>query len=315
MGAAGPARIIFAGSPDFAVPSLEALAVSGNELVTVLTQPDRPAGRGRVQRASPVKTAADALGIEVLQPESFRDAGIVEGLASLQADLMVVVAYGLLLPSAVLGLPRAGCVNVHASLLPRWRGAAPIQAAILAGDTHTGVSLMKMDAGLDTGPVYATAKTAIGPAETAGRLHDRLASMGAELLAGHLAAILEGSLESAAQPEDGACYAGRISKSDGEIQWSQPAAVILRMVRAYDPWPVAWTTLDGKRLRIWSAAALSGPFRGQPGDIVDVADDGLIVLTGEGALRVSELQLQGRARCTAQEFANGYAVLGKRLGP
>ncbi len=309
-------RIVFAGSPDFAVPALQAIADSRHDLCAVLTQPDRPAGRGRTLRPGPVKVAAQALGCEVLQPDTLRDQSIQARLCDLAPDLMVVVAYGQLLPEEVLAIPVHGCVNLHASLLPRWRGASPIQAAIRAGDTHTGVSLMQLDAGLDTGPVYATVELSIGPRETAGELHDRLAVAGADLLAGHLDALVAGESKPRPQPDDGVTYARRIDKADAVIDWSASADAIDRQIRAYVPWPVAETVLDGARMRIWAAEPCACPGDGpvDPGQVSGVDDRGIVVGTGSGCLRLLEVQMPGRQRVRAVDFANGVAVTGKRLG-
>jgi methionyl-tRNA formyltransferase len=315
MGLISPARIVFAGSPQFAVPSFRQLLESGHELVAVLTQPDRPAGRGRRLNPGPVKLCAIGGDLEVFQPKSLLVPAIQNQLRELRPDLMVVVAYGLLLPAEILSIPRVACVNVHASLLPRWRGASPIQTAILSGDSQTGVSLMKMDQGLDTGPVFARASTPIDPFETAGDLHDRLARIGATLLAQHLDAILEGSLVPEAQPTQGATYAGRIHKADGIISWSEPAEQIQRKIRAFNPWPVAETLIDGLRLRCWSAGKVTAADRrGSPGKIADVTDVGVRVWTGDGLLTLTEVQLPGRKKCSGVEFANGYPLIGKQLG-
>jgi methionyl-tRNA formyltransferase len=291
-------RIIFAGSPEFAVPSLDALLHSRHEVVAVLTQPDRPAGRGRQVHAGPVKQAALAAGVTVLQPLTLRDPLAQQSLRELRPDLLVVVAYGQLLPPEVLHIPRIACVNVHASLLPRWRGASPIQAAVLQGDAETGVSLMQMEAGLDTGPVYYTRRTAIGPTETAGLLQARLAAIGGELLA--------------AKP-----YAGRINKADGIIDWSQSAIAIDRSIRAFNPWPVAQTLLDGELLRCWSAIPLdaAGQASSSPGTVVSIDQRGVVVQTGDGLLILTEVQVAGKKRMPGFEFARSrvcdHAVLGR----
>ncbi len=308
-------RIVFAGSPDFAVPSLQAVAASRHEVVGVLTQPDRPAGRGREIRPGPVKAEATRHQYRVLQPESMRSADAIEALAALHPDLLVVVAYGQILSAAVLELPTRGCINVHASLLPRWRGAAPIQAAVLAGDAKTGVSLMQLEQTLDTGPVYATEETPIGPGDTAGDLHDRLAELGASLLAEQLDDIVAGRLQPVPQPAAGATYAGRIDKADAVIDWQQDARRIARMVRAYHPRPVAETTITGKRLRIWRAEPITASSTSAiPGEIVSADADDLIVQTGMGCLRVLELQLAGRKRLPAGDFARGRSLAGQVLG-
>lgn len=285
--------------------------------MAVLTQPDRPAGRGRALAAGPVKALARSLDIPVLQPQSLRDPEAQERLRALAPDLMVVVAYGLLLPPAVLGIPRRGCVNVHASLLPRWRGASPIQAAILAGDPQTGVSIMALEAGLDTGPVYGTAETPITPDETAGELEARLALLGAGTLGELLPGILAGSCKPVAQPTVGISYAGRIKKSDGMIDWSAPADRIVRSIRAYNPWPVAETRLAGLQLRCYRAVV---PGEGRPdaarppGYVLAAGPAGIDVQTGDGVLRLLRVQLPGKPQVSAADLARGHAVLGHTLG-
>ncbi|MBM4221442.1 MAG: methionyl-tRNA formyltransferase, partial [Gammaproteobacteria bacterium] len=252
------ARIIFAGSPAFATPTLQMLCDRGHRPIAVLTQPDRPAGRGRQLSASPVKQLALELGIPVLHPATLRNEAVQAELRALAPDLLVVVAYGLLLPPAVLDIPPRGCVNVHASILPRWRGASPIQAAILAGDSETGVSIMAMEAGLDTGAVYRCTRLPVEAGETAGELEQRLAMLGATALSELLDGLLAGTLAASPQPAEGVTYAGRISKADGRIDWRQPAVQIARQIRAYNPWPVAETTLGGVQLRCFAASVGRG---------------------------------------------------------
>lgn len=309
-------RIIFAGSPEFAVPTLQAIARAGHEVVAVLTQPDRPAGRGQRSRASAVKEAALELGFPVLQPASLkRDPEILPTLARLQPDLMVVVAYGLILPRAVLDLPCRGCVNVHASLLPRWRGAAPIPAAILAGDRQTGVTLMRLDEGLDTGPMLGSLTITIGEEESAAQLHDRLAALGAELLFEHLAALVAGAAHALPQPAVGVTYASKLAKADALLNWNESAMLLHRRIRAYNPWPVAETRLDGMQLRCWAATrpgTASNSIR--PGAVIGVSPAGIDVQTGDGLLRLGTVQLAGRQRVSAADFANGYPLAGKVLG-
>ncbi|ROR34252.1 methionyl-tRNA formyltransferase [Inmirania thermothiophila] len=313
--AASPLRVIFAGTPAFAVPSLEALLGAGHAVVAVYTQPDRPAGRGRRPRPSPVKEAALAAGLAVRQPRTLRDAAEQAALAALGADLMVVVAYGLLLPPPVLAAPRLGCVNVHASLLPRWRGAAPIQRAILAGDGETGVCLMQMDEGLDTGPVLARAATPIGPEETAGELHDRLAGMGARLLVEALPALARGELAPVPQDEAQATYAEKLAKEEAVLDFARPAEELARRVRAFNPWPVAEARLDdGTRLRVWRARALPGG-GGEPGRVLAAGREGVDVATGRGVLRILELQRPGGRPLAAGDFVNALPLAGRRLGP
>lgn len=307
-------RLVFAGTPDFALASLEALCTAGYRPLAVLTQPDRPAGRGRRMNASPVKAAAAARGIPVLQPATLKDGGAVSALEDLHPDALVVAAYGLILPPPVLALPPAGCINVHASLLPRWRGASPIQAALLAGDAETGVSLMRMEAGLDTGPVYARAAVPIGARDTAGELHDRLAALGGELLVGHLAGILAGEVEPEPQDDSLVTCAPRIRREDASIDWSSPASALDREVRAYNPWPVSHTILEGEILRVWRALPLQMPADALPGTVLAAGPEGVDVATGRGILRLLEVQMPGRRRIAAADLANQRRLDGLRLG-
>lgn len=292
-------RVLFAGTPAFARASLETLLGSGIEPVAVLTQPDRPAGRGRQLTASPVKRIAAERGIPVLQPPSLRDPAVVAELAALKPDLMVVAAYGQLLPQPVLDLPVHGCLNVHASLLPRWRGAAPVQAAILAADDTTGISLMRMTAGLDSGPVYARRALPIGAGETAGELHDRLAALGGTLLLEYLPAILAGELAAVPQDEGQATHAPKIRTGDARLDWREPAARLARVVRAYNPVPGAWFLYRGERIKCWRASPVSA-MPGQPGAVSTAG--GLLVACAEGALRLEELQRPGRRPVDAVAF-------------
>ncbi len=300
-----PLRLVFAGTPEFALPSLHACLASGAQVVAVYTQPDRPAGRGRQLAASPVKQAALAAGLVVEQPQSLRDADARARLAAHAPDLIVVVAYGLILPRAVLALPRLGCWNVHASLLPRWRGAAPIQRAILAGDAETGVDLMQMEAGLDTGPVLLEARTPIGAEDTGGSLHDRLAALGAQLLGEALARVQRGqALPARAQPDSGIEYAHKLDKAEARLDWHEPAVLLARKVRAFDPWPVAEALLEGERVRIWSAQAVPGAAGAAPGSVVAASAEGIEVATGGGRLRIRELQREGGRRISARDWLN-----------
>jgi methionyl-tRNA formyltransferase len=297
-------RIVFAGTPDFAVPSLRA-AARHNEVVAVYTQPDRPAGRGRGLQASPVKREAIQRGIPVLQPEDFKSRLSKDALRALQPDLMVVVAYGLLLPRSVLAIPQYGCWNVHASLLPRWRGAAPIQRAIEAGDPGTGVCLMQMEAGLDTGPVLLEQRTPIGANETGGQLHDRLAELGAQVLADGLGLLRVGvRVPPKPQADEGATYARKLDKSEARLDWSRPAIVLERKVRAFNPWPMAEAMLGGERLRIHGAVAIEVPHPATPGTVLAAGRDGIDVACGEGALRIRVLQREGGKAITAADFLN-----------
>jgi methionyl-tRNA formyltransferase len=306
-------NLVFAGTPEFAVPSLRALLASGHTVAAVYTQPDRPAGRGRKLRASPVKDLALAHGIPVEQPPTLRNAAHQATLAAYAPDLMVVVAYGLILPQTVLDLPPRGCVNVHASLLPRWRGAAPIQRAILAGDSETGVTLMRMEAGLDTGPMLAKASCPIAPADTAADLHDRLAGLGGGLLAANLDALLAGALVGETQDEAQATYAAKLDKAEAELDWTRPAAELLRRVNAFNPWPVAQSGFRSQVLRIWRAGVVPG--RGRPGVVVSVGREGVDVACGADCLRLIEVQLPGGRRISAADFSNSQSPLGVQLAP
>lgn len=306
------AKLLFAGTPAFALESLWALVEAGHVPLAVLTQPDRRAGRGRKLTPGPVKRFATDHGIPVWQPETLRDPDTVARIGALEADLAVVAAYGLLLPNAVLALPKRGCVNVHASLLPRWRGAAPVQAAIRAGDTTTGISLMQMDAGLDTGPVLATAATDIAAHETAGILEGRLAILGGQVLVQNIDAILDGRLEAVPQDENLATVARKFRKEDAAIDWSDSADQIARNIRAYDPAPGASFGLGGERIKCWKADALAGD-GGPPGKILAAGRDGIDVACGAGVLRLAEVQRPGRRRITAAQFAGQATLAGGRL--
>ena len=299
-----PLRIVFSGTPDFAVPSLRAAAARG-EVVAVYTQPDRPAGRGRGLTASPVKLEAVQRGIPVLQPDNFKSSLSKDVLRALKPDLMVVVAYGLILPQAVLDIPTHGCWNVHASLLPRWRGAAPIQRAIEAGDDRTGICLMQMEKGLDTGPVLLSQVLNIGADETGGQLHERLATLGAQVLSDGLG-LLRAGFKPVAQAQSGAdvSYARKLDKAEATLDWALPARVLADKVRAFNPWPVAEARLLDERLRIHGAAALDEPHARSPGEIVQMGRDGIDVACGEGVLRIRVLQREGGKLITAADFLN-----------
>lgn len=297
-------KIVFAGTPEFAVPSLRA-AARHNEVAAVYTQPDRPAGRGRGLSVSPVKLEALKRGIPVLQPQSLRDPGTQAALRALAPDLMVVVAYGLILPRAVLEIPRHGCWNVHASLLPRWRGAAPIQRAIEAGDNQSGVCLMQMDAGLDTGPVILRQTTPISETDTAGLLHDRLAELGAQVLADGLGLLRAGIRPiPTPQPAEGVTYAHKLDKAEARLDWSQPAVVLARKVRAFMPWPIAEATVAGERLRIHGAIALDLDHQAAPGTLLAASRQGLDMACGIGALRLRVVQREGGKAITAADYLN-----------
>ncbi len=297
-------RIIFAGTPDFAVPCLRA-AAARNEVVAVYTQPDRPAGRGRGVTASPVKLEAVLRGIPVMQPDSFKTAAAKEALRALKPDLLVVVAYGLILPQSVLDIPTHGCWNVHASLLPRWRGAAPVQRAIEAGDTRTGVCLMQMEKGLDTGPVRLSQELGIGADETGGQLHDRLAALGAQVLSDGLGLLRAGFKPVAQpQPEAGMTYARKLDKAEAVLDWGQSAQALANKVRAFNPWPVAEARLLEERVRIHGAIALDETHAAAPGEILRMSRDGVDVACGEGVLRIRILQRDGGKAITAADFLN-----------
>lgn len=305
-------RIVFAGTPDFALASLQALVESGRVPVAVLTQPDRPAGRGKKLTASPVKQYAEQQGIPVLQPVTLRDAAVAAELEALRPDVMIVAAYGLILPQDVLDIPTHGCLNVHASSLPRWRGAAPIQASILAHDETTGVSLMSMTAGLDCGPVFAIDEVTIGVDETAGELHDRLAALGGTMLVEHLDRILEGDLTASEQDESLATYAPKIAKQDAEIDWALPADVLVRRVRAYNPFPGSFFFDSDTRVKVWRATVVDG--KADPGTVLQDDRGGVVVACGTGALRLDELQLPGRRRVRVSELTGQPCLSGSRLG-
>ena len=297
-------RIVFAGTPDFAVPSLRA-AARHHEVLAVYTQPDRPAGRGRGLAASPVKREAVARGIPVMQPETLRGSQAQQDLRDLAPDLVVVVAYGLILPRRVLEIPTHGCWNVHASLLPRWRGAAPIQRAIQAGDAETGVCLMRMEAGLDTGPVLLEQATPIGPDETGGQLHDRLAEMGAQVLEDGLGLLRAGLLPVPwIQPEEGVTYAHKLDKAEARLDWSRPAIELARTVRAFNPWPVAEAMVAGERLRIHGAIAVDTGHAAAPGTLLAAGREGIDIACGDGALRLRVVQREGGRAITAADWLN-----------
>ena len=300
-------RILFAGTPEFALASLTALVAAGHVPVAVYTQPDRPAGRGRRLTASPVKRYAEEIGIPLHQPATLREPSAVAAFAALKPDILIVAAYGLILPQEILDIPSVACVNVHASVLPRWRGAAPIQAAILAADRTSGVTLMRMTAGLDCGPVYSEVITEIGDTETAGGLHDRLAVLGGQLLVGDLPKILADAIEPTEQDEALATYAGKIHKSDAELDWNLSAELLQRHVRAYNPVPGAYffahrgADAGPVRIKVWKASQQPS-VAASPGSFTQYDCDGIIMACGDGALRLESLQLPGKRSALAQEF-------------
>lgn len=304
-------RIVYAGTPDFAVPALERLLSHGFRPKAVLTQPDRPAGRGRRVQASPVKQAAVAANIPVYQPVSLKEPGTVEQVSALQADLLIVVAYGLILPPAILAMPRHGCWNIHASLLPRWRGAAPIQRAIEAGDSETGVCIMQMDEGLDTGPVLHRSTIPIDPDETGGSLHDKLADTGADALLSCIEALARGAPpKPVRQAIEGVSYARKLLKAEAQIDWGQSAEILERKIRAFNPWPVTWCNINGERTRIWRAAFESRHHDSRPGTVLRTSKAGIDIATGKQVLRLLELQRPGGKRMVAAEYLNARSVSG-----
>ncbi len=308
----------FAGTSAFAVPALDALRRSAHTIRAVFTKPDRPAGRGRLMQISPVKQRALDLEIPVRQPVSLKTHEACETLRAMNLDALIVVAYGLALPPAVLAAPRLGCFNIHASLLPRWRGAAPIQRAILAGDAVTGVTVMHMDAGLDTGPILDVREIAISPLDTAGSLHDRLAVLGGEMICRTVDALAAGRAREVPQAQIGQTYADKISKAEALIDWREDAAQILRRIRALNPSPVAETRLDGVQLRIWQARIAAdepgaGAMSADPGTVLGATPEGIEVACGRGRLRIERLQLAGRKPLAARDFIQAQRLLGARL--
>jgi methionyl-tRNA formyltransferase len=306
--------IVFAGTPDFSVPALEALVASHHRVVAVYTQPDRPAGRGQKLTMSAVKQCASKHGLHVEQPLKLRDSTQIEHLAAFKPDVMVVVAYGLILPQAVLDIPRLGCINIHASLLPRWRGAAPIHRAIQAGDATTGVTIMQMEVGLDTGPMLLERRETIRSTDTTGSLHDRLATLGAEAILAALPGVADRSLQPHPQPLEGVTYAAKITKSEARMDWTRPAIEIDRLVRAFNPWPIAETTLNGAQLRVWSAVPEGTSHSVDCGTIVRADAAGIHVATGGGTLLLQQVQAAGRKAVSAADFARGQQLEGIVLG-
>jgi len=308
-------KVIFAGTPDFSIAALQALLDSKHEVIAVYTQPDRPAGRGRKLTASPVKVLAEAHQLPIYQPESLRDTEAQAQLAQLNADVMVVVAYGLILPQAVLDMPKHGCLNIHASLLPRWRGAAPIQRAIEMGDAQTGVTIMQMDKGLDTGDMLTVATTEIKEDDTAQTLHDRLQTLGSKALLDTLTAIETQRLHPVKQNESEATYAEKMTKAEAQIDWNQTAQNIARKVQAFNPWPVAFTPFNSQPLRIWQARALpSETVTAQPGEVMAVQKEGMDIQTGKGILRCLQVQPAGKKAMSAYDFAQARNLVGTMLG-
>lgn len=311
MAAASPhtgLRLVFMGTPDFAVPALTALRAAGHEIVCVYSQPPRPAGRGRAQRPGPVAAAATAGGLPLRTPTHLKDAAVQQDFAALDADAAVIVAYGLILPPTVLAAPPLGCLNIHASLLPRWRGAAPIQRAILAGDDETGITIMRMDEGLDTGPVLLQSRIPITAETTAATLHDPLAALGATLIVEALDGLARGTLAPRPQPDEGACYAKKLTRAEGRLDFARPAAELERRVRALTPWPGAWFEVDGERVKVLAATVVAET--GAPGTVLN---DAATIACGTGALRLTRLQRAGKAALDAPAFLRGFPLARGRV--
>ena len=299
-------RIVFAGTPEFAAQALAAILAAGQSVPLVLTQPDRPSGRGMALKASPVKQLALKHGLQVHQPASLKSAESRQPIIDASPDVMVVAAYGLILPQAALDIPRLGCINIHASLLPRWRGAAPIQRAVLAGDAETGVTLMRMEAGLDTGPMLLKGRLPITDADCAATLHDKLAALGARLMVEALPRLARGELPGEPQPAEGVTYAAKLEKSEAALDWRQTAVALSRAVRAFDPFPGTVARIEGQTIKVWRAEPASGA--GEPGTVLAADDDGILVACSEGALRLVELQKSGGKRLLAADFLHGFAI-------
>lgn len=306
--------LIFAGSSDFAVPSLDALADAGHRVLAVLTQPDRPAGRKRRLTPTPVKARAAELGLCVLEPSTLRSEGVADDLRGLRADLMVVVDYGLIIPPEILSIPRLGCINGHASILPRWRGAAPIERAVLAGDGETGISVMQMDAGLDTGDVLLVRRTRIQPRESAGELRERLSTICAGALEDAVGRLAAGDLSATPQDPDGACYADKLSVGEAELDWERTADELARQVRAFNPRPGAHTVYRGQRMKVLDAEAVGSDVDAPAGTALCAGRDGIDVAAGRGALRLLSIQLPGGRPLSAAQFINGHPIVGDVLG-
>ncbi len=311
-----PLRIIFAGTPDFAARHLDALLSSGHQVVGVFTQPDRPAGRGKKLMPSPVKVLAEAHGLPVFQPASLRPQENQQCVADLNADVMVVVAYGLILPKAVLDMPRLGCINVHGSLLPRWRGAAPIQRSLWAGDAETGVTIMQMDTGLDTGNMLYKLSCPITAEDTSASLYDKLAELGPEGLITTLQQLANNTAQPEVQDEALVTYAEKLSKEEAKLNWSLPAAQLERCIRAFNPWPMSWMMIDEQPVKVWKASVINTPVTAEPGTIVDANKQGIQVATAEGILNLESLQPAGKKAMSAQDLLNSrreWFIPGNRL--
>ena len=309
-----PLRIIFAGTPDFSVAPLKTLVDSKHDVIAVYTQPDRPAGRGRKLTASPVKQTALEHELPVFQPESLKTPEAQAEIEALQADVMIVVAYGLILPKAVLEMPKYGCLNIHASLLPRWRGAAPIQRAIQMGDAETGVTIMQMDIGLDTGDMLTRLKTPITPEDTAQTLHDRLSSLGCDAMMTTLTLLQSEQLVPVKQDEANVTYAEKLNKAEAEIDWQASAETLACQIQAFNPWPVAFTQYQGQPLRIWQANVGDITTKKPPGLVISVTKAGMEIATGEGSLLIKQVQPSGKKAMPAYDFAQARQLTGQMLG-
>ncbi|SDF40233.1 methionyl-tRNA formyltransferase [Sporolituus thermophilus] len=305
----GKLRVVFMGTPDFAVPTLEKLLAAKHDIVAVVTQPDRPKGRGQRLAASPVKEFATRQGLTVLQPEKIKDPAFIDRMIQIRPDVIVVVAFGQFLPKGLLDLPPLGCINVHASLLPQYRGAAPIHWAIINGETKTGVTIMQMDIGMDTGDMILKAETPIGPDETTGELHDRLKWMGAELLVRSLELLVAGNAPRIPQDNGAASYAPLLTRDIEQVDWYRSAINVHNLVRGLNPWPGAYTMHGGKTLKVWRTRIIDGHARSvSPGTVVDVCHDGIVVATGQGLIQLTEVQPESKKRMQACEYARGYSL-------
>ena len=301
-------RIVFMGTPDFSVPALEALVKGGHQVIAAVTQPDKPKGRGKAVLMTPVKEKALEMGIPVYQPVKVREPEFVKTLADLAPDVIVVVAFGQMLPKSILEMPRYGCVNIHASLLPKYRGAAPIQWAVIDGEKETGVTTMFMNEGLDTGDMLEKEVVPLDPKETGGSLHDKLSAVGGRLILSTLKGLEDGTLKGTPQTDEGSCYAKMLKKSLGDIDWTMDGAAIERLIRGLNPWPSAYTSLHGKTLKIWDADVTDREYGVEPGTVAEVSKDQLIIQTGKGSLSVRSLQLEGKKRMDIQDFLRGYSL-------